>query len=191
MTLLVTLQINWNRNALLPFPPRKRNISNTTKQHRTSKISLKNSWPLPSPVPLYSLPDKYHQWVQRRGISVWGAAGAWSSTGVPWQWPTLQNNGRKDAIYDYSVFQFPLTFNYPSLLDPECYSIHQLLAALNAFAFPALASSCTESTGSVNWMETKSRLGVQGWRREQGEVFPNKQFCAFLSITWQPCFGEH
>lgn len=109
----------------------------------------------------------------------------------PWQWPTLENNGRKDAVYDYSVFQFPLTFNYPSLLDPECYSIHQLLAALNAFAFPALASSCTESTGSVNWMETKSRLGVQGWRREQGEVFPNKQFCAFLSITWQPCFGEH
>lgn len=36
-----------NRNTLFPFLQRKRNISNT-KQHRSSKIPLRSSWPLPS-----------------------------------------------------------------------------------------------------------------------------------------------
>lgn len=55
----------------------------------------------------HGLPGKCHQWAQEAGTAHLEATRVWSSTEVPWQWPTIGNNRRRDDICHEDVFQFP------------------------------------------------------------------------------------
>lgn len=177
------------RNTLFPFPQRKGNISNT-KQHRSSTILLRNSWPLPSSVRLsrspwqmLSVSPKSRDHMLR---GCWCMVLTWGSSTVTHhreQWKERQHL----RLGNLSVSLWHSVVHSCLFLVTNAIPKHNLFVALNACPFPALASSCSalfsrQGTSSVELRETKSRFGGRDveWSRSAhySEGFIPMDFCA-------------